>query len=183
MHYLDAISILIDSRHEFCNRRLCETQFLQTTDDILQNVNNRKQTDCSILDFSKAFDKVPHQGLKQTNKKLKFYGIRKSTQHCIMAFLSDWKQWVVVDGASSSYSVELGKPQGTLLGPLLFLIFINDINSNITSKIHLFADDCLIYKEINSPRDQLLLQQDINTLAHWARTWKMSFNVDKCHVL
>ena len=140
MQHLDANSILIDSQHGFRNRRSCETQLLQTTDDILQNVNNRKQTYCAILDFSKAFDKVPHQRLKQ---KLQFYGIRESTQHWIMAFLSDRKQRVVVDGASSSYSaVESGVPQGTVLGPLLFLIFINEINTNISSKIRLFADDC-----------------------------------------
>ena len=181
MQHIDANSILIDSQHGFRNRRSCETQLLQTTDDILQNVNNRKQTDCAILDFSKAFDKVPHQRLKQ---KPQFYGIRESTQHWIMAFLSDRKQRIVVDGASSSYSaVESGVPQGTVLGPLLFLRFIKDINTNISSKIRLFADDCLVYREINSDRDQLLLQQDINTLAQWARMWQMSFNVDKCHVL
>ena len=142
----------------------------------MQKVNNIKQTDCAILDFSKALDKVSHQRLKQ---KLQFYGIRESTQHWIMAFLSDRKQRVVVDGASSSYSAaESGVPQGTVLGPRLFLIFINDINTNTSSKIRLFADDRLVYREINSPRDQLLLQQDINTLAQWARMWQMSFNVD-----
>ena len=181
MNHLDKNSILTDAQHGFRSRRSCETQLLQTTDDILRNLNNKKQTDCAILDFSKAFDKVPHQRLRH---KLQFYGIRNNTQQWIMSFLSNRKQRVVVDGAASSYcAVESGVPQGTVLGLLLFLLFINDINSNITSNIRLFADDCLVYRQINSARDQLLLQQDVNTLRQWADTWQMSFNVDKCHIL
>ena len=82
-----------------------------------------------------------------------------------------------------AHNIESEVPQGTVLGPLLFLLFISDINTNISSKIRLFADDSLVYREINSPRDQFLLQQDINSLAQWARMWQISLNVDKCHVL
>ena len=93
-----------------------------------------------------------------------------------MAFLSDRKQRVVVDGAASSFSsVESGVPQETVLGPLLFLIFINDINNNITSNIRLFADDCLVYRQIDSVSDQIALQRDIDTLLHWTKTWQMLF--------
>ena len=181
MDHLDKHKILIDSQHGFRSRSSCETQLLQTTDDILQNLNNKKQTDCAILDFSKAFDKVPHQRLRS---KLQCYGIRNRTLHWIMAFLSDRNKRVIKDSAASLFSsVESGFPQGTVLGPLLFLIFINDIDNNITSNIRLFADDCLVYRQIDSANDQIAQQRDIDTLLHWAKTWQMLFNVDKCTVL
>ena len=74
-------------------------------------------------------------------------------------------------------------PQGTVLGPLLFLLYINDIKQNINSKIRLFADDCVLYREINEKLDCLELQQDLQKLVDWSHTWQMSFNINKCHSL
>jgi len=76
-----------------------------------------------------------------------------------------------------------GVPQGTVLGPLLFLIFINDTTENVSSPIHLFADDCLIYREIRSPSDCNLLQKDLNALVNWSKTWGMMFNIKKCNIM
>ena len=105
----------------------------------------------AVLDFSKAFDKVPHQRLLH---KLRFYGVTGSTVALIESFLSSRSQRVVVDGATSTQCpVISGVPQGTVLGPLLFLMFINDIADAIQSPIRLFADDCLLYREIGSPED------------------------------
>ena len=76
-----------------------------------------------------------------------------------------------------------GVPQDTVLGPLLFLIFINDIIKKVSSPIHLFADDCLIYREIRSPSDCNLLQKDLDTLVKWSKTWGMMFNIKKCNIV
>ena len=140
MDHLDAYHILCDNQHGFRAKRSCETQLLITTQDIASALNNKRQIDLAVLDFSKAFDKVPHQRLVQ---KLQFYGITGPTVRWIESFLSGRSQKVVVDGAQSlECPVISGVPQGTVLGPLLFLLFINDIAENIKSPIRLFADDC-----------------------------------------
>ena len=101
-----------------------------------------------------------------------------------MAFLSNRKQSVVVDGSQSSWrDVSSGVPQGSVIGPTLFLIFINDIQDNIKSSLRLFADDCVIYREIVTDDDHHILQQDLLQLSSWSATWQMKFNVKKCAVL
>ena len=117
-----------------------------------------------ILDFSKAFDTVPH---KRLLSKLQLYGITGPVHQWISAFLSGRKQCVVVDGSrSNEEDVLSGVPQGTVLGPLLFLLHINDLPSVVhpDSCSPLFADDCLLYRVINSVQDQLQLQQDLRNL-------------------
>ena len=102
----------------------------------------------SSIDFSKAFDTVPHDGLLS---KLKHYGIDKHIWQWISNFLKKRKQCVVVDGVSSGLvDVDSGVPQGTVLGPILFLLHINNLPSIVSSKVRLFADDCLIYRQIKS---------------------------------
>ena len=89
-----------------------------------------------------------------------------------------------MDGKSSNTSkVTSGVPQGTILGPLLFLVFINDITENIHSQIRLFADDCLVYKEIANISDTEILQKDLNTLISWTKSWQMEFNISKCNMI
>ena len=146
-----------------------------------KSYNEKKQVDIPILDFSKAFLKVPHQRLLG---KLRHYGITGQTCGSIQAFLSNRTQCVVVDGASSQWCpVESGVPQGTVLGPLLFLLFINDPPNFVSSQVRLFADDCLIYRTISSIEDQLKLQADPNSLEDWASTWGVSFNPSKCTLM
>jgi len=99
-------------------------------------------------------------------------------------FLNDRLQQVVIDGESSNLSkVTSGVPQGTVLGPTLFLLFINDIAIHISSSIRLFADDCVVYTPIRSKDDHCLLQNDLNTLVNWSTTWQMQFNIDKCAIM
>ena len=74
-----------------------------------------------------------------------------------------------------------GVPQGSVLGPILFLIFINDLQDNINSTVHLFAEDCVLYLNIRGSEDQQILQDDLNKLAQWEEAWLMKFSVAKCH--
>ena len=137
-------------------------------------LNRHRQVDMAVLDFSKAFDKVPHQRLLH---KLRYYGVTDSALAWIGSFLSGRSQQVVVDGAMSSQCPVLsGVPQDTVLGPLLFLLFINDIADDINSTIRLFA-------EILTPEDSIMMQRDLDTLHQWSVRWQMAFNTDKCFIM
>ena len=178
---LDKHSILSSLQHGFRFRHSCGSQLLIAAHDLGKSYNEKKQVDIAILDFSKAFDKVPHQRLL---RKLRHYRITGQTCGWIQAFLSNRTQCVVVDGASSQWCpVESGVPQGTVLGPLLFLLFINVLPNFVSSQVRLFADDCLLYRTISSIEDQLKLQADLKSLEDWASTWGMSFNPSKCTIM
>ncbi len=121
----------------------------------------KRQVDIGILDFSKAFDTVPH---KRLLAKLWLYGIHGSVLKRIESFLSDRRQLVLCDGVKAEYSpVTLGVPQGTVLGALLFLLHVNDLPSVVDAgtSVRRFADDTLIYRIINNIEDQIALQQDL----------------------
>ncbi len=181
MKHLDDQNILNNLQHGFRARRSCETQLTLTLHDLTHAIDKRKQIDMVILDFSKAFDTVAHNKLLL---KLDHYGIRGDILKWIRCFLTQRKQCVTLEGASSTeVPVTSGVPQGTVLGPLLFLLYINDISANISSNIRLFADDCLLYRIINDPSDTLALQNDLNILESWQNEWQMRFNAKKCHVM
>ena len=106
------------------------------------------------------------------------------TVYWIGDFLTGWTQCVVVDGTFSKWSpVHLGVPQGTMLGPLLFSIYINDLPECVSCRVRLFSDDCLVYREIDGMDDQLALQQDLDFLEAWALKWGMKFKPSKCTIL
>ena len=131
-------------------------------------LDNRGLVDTFILDFEKAFD-IPHHELLKS--KLFSYGIGGKTLKCIDSFLCFRKQRVVVNGVKSDWAPVLsGVPQGTVIGPLLFSLYINYITSDIESEIRLFADDCVCYREIKDEDDTVKLQRNINRLGCWA--WK-----------
>ena len=181
MDHFNRLNILTDAQHGFRPKRSCETQLLVTTHDISQHLNNPKirQVDAIILDFAKAFDKVPHQRLLA---KLDHYGIRGPLLQWLTAFLTNREQRVVLDGChSSSTQVTSGVPQGTVLGPLLFLSYINDLPLSLSSTTRLFADDSLVYRPIIDRDDCLRLQQDLHALEQWEAKWQMTFRPDKCH--
>jgi hypothetical protein len=179
--FLDHNNILSDMQHGFRKKRSCETQLITTVQDLATGLNNKQQIDAILLDFSKAFDKVPHRRL---SAKLHHYGIRGKTLGWINSFLSHRQQQVVLDGKTSSPApVTSGVPQGTVLGPLLFLVYINDLPGRVSSTARLFADDCLLYRTISSEEDSIALQQDLDRLQEWEQDWLMMFNPDKCEMI
>ena len=142
MKHLDQHHFLVDYQHGFRRQRSCETQLVVTIEELAKSLDSKTQTDMLILDFSKAFDTVAHQRLLL---KLEHYGIRGQLLEWIKKWLTTRRQKVVVDGeGSAEVPVTSGVPQGTVLGPLMFLIFVNDIGKNISSKLRLLADDTLL---------------------------------------
>ena len=182
MKHLEKHKILTDAQHGFRKRRSCETQLVLTSADLLKSLDNRGQTDVILLDFSKAFDKVPHQRLLY---KIKHYGIRGKTLAWLSDFLKHRSQTVLVEGSKSLPAPVLsGVPQGSVLGPLMFLMYINDLPEYIEhSSVRLIADDCLVYREINNHQDGNMLQEDLNNLQRWESDWQMEFHPQKCQLL
>ena len=179
--HLEENHIICRQQHGFRKRRSCETQLISTVHDFATTLNNGGEVHAILLDLSKAFDTVPHNKLSH---KLSSYGIRGQLLNWINAFLTDRKQQVVLNGETSQpQSVISGVPQGSVLGPLLFLCYINDIPTVVKSKIKLYADDALLYRNINSDEDITILQQDLNSLSQWAKKWQMNFNPSKCECL
>ena len=137
-------------------------------EDLNFHMDHNVQVDMILLDFSKAFDTVwPHCRLL---KKLKFYHIENQVIQWIEKWLTLCKQRALLDGESSDHvPVSPGVPQGTVLGPLMFLIYINYITEDISSQLRLFVDDCLLYLPIKSEQDSILLQRDLDTLSQWTK--------------
>ena len=179
--HMDKYNLLYDLQHGFRSKRSCETQLVTLIEDLMRNCTAGSQTDLVLLDFSKAFDKVSHQKLLL---KLHRYGIRGPTLRWIQAFLSDWTQTVVLENEkSNTVPVTSGVPQGSVLGPILFLIYINDLPDSTKSKVRLFADDTAIYLAVSSLEDAQILQQDLDHLHDWELEWDMEFNPSKCVVI
>ena len=181
MSHFSKNKILTPVQHGFWSKYSCESQFFITTDEFIQNFEGKTQTDVVVLDLSKAFDVAPNQRLLH---KLDHYGIRGTTLNWIQNFLTNRTHKVVVGGSSSeSARVKSGVPQGTVLGPLLFLTYINDLPSTVSSLVRIFADDCLLYRPIKCRADQEKLQRDLSALQDWADRWGMCSNPSKCSVL
>ena len=162
-------------QHGFRKNRSCETQILETINDLAVGLNNGKQIDVLLLlDFTKAFDKVSPQRLFL---KLSHYGILMLF-NWIIDYLSNRQQQVIFYGAvSSSSCVMSGVPQGSVLGLLLFLLYINDLICEISSTVRLYVDDVIIYRQIDTEEDVLKLQEDLANLSQWAQDWLMHFNL------
>ena len=113
--------------------------------------------------------------------KLAYYGIQGMLLDWVKDFLSNRSQIVILNNASSEPTKVLsGVPQGSVLGPLFFLLYINDLPRHVSSKVNLYADDTLLYRIINTPNDISILQEDLDSLSQWAHKWQMIFNAFKC---
>ena len=143
------MNILSENQFAYLKGKSTVTQLLSTVDDWVRSRNSGVPTDVIFLDLAKAFDSVPHERLIL---KLRSYGIEGSLLSWFRHFITGRKQHVVIRGTFSEWSpVSSGTPQGTILGPILFLIYINDITDCILSKVKLYADDTKIYIEIKDP--------------------------------
>jgi len=137
--------------------------------------------DVVFLDLAKAFDKVPHKRLLE---KLKKHGISGNILNVTEDWLKDRRQRVCIKGRWSGWiRVWSGVPQGSVLGPVLFLVFINDLDHGIASNILKFADDTKIFKEVRDNIDCEVLQRDLDNVVLWAQKWQMEFNIKKCKVM
>ena len=159
MKHLELYKILRDCKHGFRARRSCETQLVTLCHELADSLDKNKQTDMVILDFSKAFDQVLHQRLLI---KLRHYGIQGTTFQWIQSFLSSRNLQVV-------------------LGPLLFLLFINDLPACVESKTRLFADDSIIYRNVKAIRNCQELQNDLYKLTDWEQKLGMLLHPGKCN--
>ena len=181
MNHLEENKLLCDNQHGFRKMRSCESQLIQFVDELAKSLVGGRQVDVAVMDFSKAFDVVPHQRLL---RKLEFYGIGGSSLVWIEDFLTGRTQQVVIDSEFSVVApVTSGVPQGSVLGPILFLSFINDMPECVSSKCRLFADDSIIYREVRTDRDCTQLQDDLDSLERWEKTWGMCFNPSKCNII
>ena len=142
------------------------------------SLDERKPIDILYLDFQKAFDKVPHRRLIS---KLQTYDIDGNLMSWINCFLSNRRQRVCVRGPFSDWSqVISGVPQGSVLGPILFIIYINDLSEEIQSSLWTFADDTKIYRPILTIEDQNILQNNLDIFTQWNKTWQGFLNSSKC---
>ena len=180
--YPNIVNLLNESQHGFLNGKSTSTQLVQFLTHLSSTVETSGQTDVIYTDFAKAFDTVSHKFLIV---KLSKFGIHGKLLKWFESYLSGRYQCVVVDGASSErIQVTSGVPQGSILGPLMFLIYINDLPDVLTSSTPLrFADDTTLYSNVCSSRECELVQKDLNALYEWCVKWKLDFNVSKCKVL
>ena len=143
--------------------------------------------DVVYLDLAKAFDSVPHNRLLV---KLQSYGIIGSLLLWIESFLLGHQQRVMTAGIGSDWAAVLsGVPQGSVLGPVLFICYINDMPNTVSSFIHMYADDTKVSREVGSIQDSTILQTDLNQIHTWfihsymIHTWQLKFNSTKCKII
>lgn len=178
VEYMNANSLFNVKQHAFRKGLSCVTQLTEFVYDLAGALDERFSVDCVFLDFRKAFDTVPHSLLI---KKLISYNINPQVISWIQEYLRLRRQFVIVNGMKSSPAeVTSGVPQGSVLGPLLLLIFINDITDGVFSNMRLFADDCVLYRTIYRTEDSGVLQQDLERINLWCEKWRMQLNLAKC---
>ena len=173
---------LINSRqHGFMKKKACVTNLLETLDFLTNCYWKKIPVVIAFIDFLKAFDLVAH---KRLIFKLSRYGIKGSLLEWIASFLTERTQRVVMGDTISAWeSVTSGVPQGSVLGPILFIIFINEISEILISINELYADDTKLIKDIKSDFYVKILQEDIDKIVEWTRVWLMKLNDNKCKIM
>ena len=181
MEHLQRNNLIAKEQHGFVPGRSCCTQLLETLDDWTQVLDEGGTIDAVYMDFQKAFDTVPHRRLLA---KISAYGIEGNVLKWIEAFLSNRTQRVVVGGDTSNEAdVWSGIPQGSVLGPLLFVIFINDLPDKLSSVVKMFADDTKVYTRSDAEGSTEQLQNDLHELENWSSSWLLKFHPQKCCIM
>ena len=179
--YMDSNNLFSNRQFGFISGRSTSLQLLNVLDQWTEALDNNETIDAIYMDFMKAFDKVPH---KRLIHKLRSYGISEQSCTWVESFLSQRKQRVHLNGKFSRWhGVTSGIPQGSVLGPILFVIFINDLPNSVSSTTYLFADDTKLYRNIKVEDDRTILQEDLDSLFDWSAQWLLKFHPDKCKVL
>ena len=181
VQHLDDNYLINNSQHGFRKGYSCSTNLLVFLETVIAEIDSKHNVDVVYLDLAKAFDKLPHRRLMS---KLNAHGIDGLLGDWIKSWLTDRWQRVCLEGFYSSWlRVWSGVPQGSVLGPVLFLIFINDLDTVVSSNVLKFADDTKLYRVVDCHQDGRTLQDDLNRVCNWADDWKMIFNTDKCKVI
>ena len=172
-------NLITECQHGFVSGRSCSTNLLVALDAWTETLENGGCIDTVYLDFVKAFDTVPHERLLH---KLRGLGVHGKILAWIKSFLMGRMQRVILDGEESEWKDVLsGIPQGSVLGPLLFVCFVNDLPNIVTLKVLLFADDTKIFTEV--PANWQTLQRDLDRLQIWSNEWLLHFNATKCKIM
>ncbi|XP_065683334.1 uncharacterized protein LOC136096110 [Hydra vulgaris] len=181
MQHLIKNNLLSKKKHGFMKSKSCTTNLLEYLDILTDAFHNRTPVDALHTDFKKAFDSVSH---KKLLSKLLNFGISGKLLTWIICFLANRKQRVVLGKNVTDWvDVLSGVPQGSVLGPLLFLVFINDLPENFINECRLYADDNKIIAPISSQNDSQLFQNDMNKLDKWSTKWKLGLNFEKCKIM
>jgi len=180
-NHLKTNELISDMQHGFIPHRSCKSQLLSVLNKWTSILESGDSVDVIYLDFSKAFDSIPH--LRLLNK-LHSYGFRGRLLQWLKAYLSDRRQCVVVgDGVSGWSDVTSGVPQGSILGPLLFVIYVNELPDIVRNLLYLFADDTKLFAKIADWNDYASLQEDLDNLFGWSQSWQLLFKLPKCMVM
>ena len=181
VNHMEKNSLFNKSQHGFMKTKSCMTQLLETLEEWTDLLDQNFSIDVIYLDFQKAFDTIPHQRLLS---KVHAYGIRGKVYEWIRNFLLKRRQRVVLNNSKSTWSeVISGVPQGSVLGPILFILYINDLHDVISCVSKLFADDTKLYRSVDSYDDSNTIQMDLYELDNWSSSWQMKFNIQKRKVL
>jgi len=183
VNHLKFNNLIKSSQHGFMKNKSCTTNLLEFLDRVTTLIEDGDSVDVIYLDFSKAFDKVP---INRLLDKIKAHNIRGNVHKWITEWLSGRMQRTVLNGSFSEWCEVLsGVPQGSVLGPLAFIIFINDLDAetSLISIMNKFADDTKLGHKVNNDTDKEVLQNALDNLCMWSDRWCMEFNVKKCKVM
>ena len=179
--HLETNGLLSIHQHGFTSQKSCKLNLLEALEHWTKALDDGRRLDILYLNFHKAFDSVPH---KQLKIKLYGYGIRGVLLEWISSFLEDRQQQVVVGAGQSDWcAVTSGVPQGSVLGPILFVLYVNELPDFVRSNIKMFADDAKVYRSIQDLQDTMTLQQDVAAFEQWSSNWLLRFNETKCKIM
>ncbi len=181
LDHMTSNHLISNQQYGFLPKRSTTTQLLTAVDQWLEIIDSGGEVDVIYFDFAKAFDTVPHKRLLQ---KIKHFGISPRVTKWLTSFLTQRRQRVTVRGTHSDWrGVTSGIPQGSVLGPILFVLYINDLPEAVRSDILLFADDTKVYREISSQEDRQALQDDVTAMERWSADWLLKFHPAKCKTM